>query len=556
MKPIKQLSGLPFFFVGIAIIYLSLYQPLQTAWQMQRWQPTPAELIKAEVTRYQHRLDDESRAMYDLVMEYRYQVDGVSYTGNRASISDYSSNDRGEHYARLSEIQRQQQSATGLQVWVNPDNPAEAVFDRRPEWFFLAIVSLVGGLFILIGGGLPVYQLLSGAAAVKAPQTDPDSPWRRHQGWRSSQIQSNARAMYRGYWLLALLVIIITAFCGVELSDYAPELGMVIAPFGGVVALLLACKAWREQRNWKVFQQIPVTLEPFPGSIGGQVSGSLILPAAPLSAACYKVSLESIHHWTEHTGREVREVHEVVWEEAQSPVIQGHDNGTRLVFDFHIPATCQPTSEPDGDFHRWVLQVTADLPQGRFNRHYELPVYVTEQSLTSNVLDEHLTMDDMVDVHQDTDMQITGDAISLRSGGSENGWKVGAIGATLLVAGALFMLLVEGEFGSGLLSIGLLFAMAGVWLAGKSFHTRISPLQCDLEVYIFDRLVHKSSLSSATIAEIEVYSRMGGQTEKFALRLHCENGRVMDVSGDFSSRQNAEYMRQEIAGIIGLEASG
>lgn len=562
MKQRSYLFGLPFLFAGIAVCYFFVFQPLQQAWQMQSWDPVPAQLISAQVTSYQSRNDNGGyTTMYKLQMQYRYQVGGVSYSGDRTSVSEISSSDSSEHYRRLGEVQRQQSSPAGLRVWVDPDQPSAAVYDREPDWTFLIMLGLFSGVFMLVGGGLTAYGVISSRSRVKPAAMDPQRPWSGRRQWQGPEIYSNARSSYRLYWFLSLLALMFIGMFAVPLLRVQPLIGYLLGACAVLVSGWLGRIAWRQQQAWHFYQKVPVILDPFPGVIGGHVAGSLILPGAPLASEQYSVTLECTHHWLERSGNETRSERAIVWEENQTPATAYVAEGTQLTFDFYVPASCEPTAEPGRNFHTWMLRVQAALPAMPFDRRYELPVYITDasQSVTAELEADPLSMEETAEMYDRLRVETVGEAINLQTPGSKSGWFIAAMGGAFFTIGALIALFGSAGFGATFATFSLIFVAAGVWIAGRQCHVRVTPERCEVDVFLFNRPVRQHRIAALSIVGVEAYRSSSTQVngrrtdEKFSLRLYRDNGQTLDLGGEFATLRKAEHMRQEVLDILGLK---
>jgi len=99
---------------------------------------------------------------------YRYAFGGKAYTGNRLGISAMGGSDNIDdwHHEVNAKLEAARAAGRPVTVWVNPDNPAESVFDREIRWsellflvpFSLAfggvgVGALVAMVFVLRGKG-------------------------------------------------------------------------------------------------------------------------------------------------------------------------------------------------------------------------------------------------------------------------------------------------------------------------------------------------------------------------------------------------------------------
>jgi hypothetical protein len=81
---------------------------------------------------------------------YRYAFGGKAYTGNRLGISAMGGSDNIDdwHHEVNAKLEAARAAGRPVTVWVNPDNPAESVFDREIRWselLFLVPFSLAFG---------------------------------------------------------------------------------------------------------------------------------------------------------------------------------------------------------------------------------------------------------------------------------------------------------------------------------------------------------------------------------------------------------------------------
>ena len=119
------LFALPFFGVGVWMSW-AIGNSVYDAWQMRDWQPAAADLISAG---YHTHSGDDSNS-YEAYASYSYSIHAQTYTSDRVAISSGADNigdyqqDTGR---RLSTALSRNAS---INIWVNPDNPHEAVIDR------------------------------------------------------------------------------------------------------------------------------------------------------------------------------------------------------------------------------------------------------------------------------------------------------------------------------------------------------------------------------------------------------------------------------------------
>ncbi len=132
------LFALPFFLAGAFIIYLLFAGPALEIYKAQSWVPTPCTVMSSRV------VGDET---YSVEIVYTYTVAGVEYQSDRYDFVNVSTSSYDDKY----EAVRENPAGSRAICYVNPDNPAEAVFHRdlsSDMWFGLfGLPFLLAGLF-------------------------------------------------------------------------------------------------------------------------------------------------------------------------------------------------------------------------------------------------------------------------------------------------------------------------------------------------------------------------------------------------------------------------
>jgi len=125
--------------------------------QARSWDPVPCEIVESFVE--SHAGDDGST--YSVEVRYRYQVDGVSYDGDRYRFLGGSSSG----YDSKQEVVDGLPPGTVTQCWVDPEDPSNVVLDRG---FSLAyLIVLFPMVFVAIGVG-GIVMVLFGARRMAA----------------------------------------------------------------------------------------------------------------------------------------------------------------------------------------------------------------------------------------------------------------------------------------------------------------------------------------------------------------------------------------------------
>lgn len=124
--------------LGFALVFVL---PAIKSLRALDWDPTECQILASSVAT--HSGDDG--ATYSVEVTYRYEVDGVEYTGDRYRFLGGSSSGR----KGKQEVVDALPPGAMTSCWVNPEDPQEAVLDRRFSWeYAFALLPLV---FVVLG---------------------------------------------------------------------------------------------------------------------------------------------------------------------------------------------------------------------------------------------------------------------------------------------------------------------------------------------------------------------------------------------------------------------
>lgn len=359
---VLSLFALPFAAGGVGLfVFLSL--PMLVDWgRMQTWAPAQAELIEVQL----HRAKSDS---YRVEARYRYVFGGDAHLGERVAIHERADNIGDFQYQLGARLRDAWQRGEPVPVWVNPSQPDEAVLDRsfRPGLFALQMVMVL--LFGGFGFGFLAFAWRKRQAPVEAaiPAATPvgenairsTKKWEVWVAWGFSLVWNGISAPILFLHLPALF--------------HHPKPGQVIAMIFPLIGLGLLIWAIRASRDAWRFRSVRLVLDPFPGALGGDVGGSLIVPLAFSSARSFALSLDCRLHTSRQNGSETETVETLIWETRGAASAERHASGTRLTFRFEVPRDLPASS----DHHLWRLSVESSGDSPRFVRQFEIPVQPT-----------------------------------------------------------------------------------------------------------------------------------------------------------------------------------
>lgn len=206
----------------------------------------------------------------------------------------------------------------------------------------------------------------------------PGEPWLALPAWRGNRIASNAVAGLRLHWLLGVAVATVSAPVLIaalpeelEKGNYAALLGLIFP----LAALCFLVSALRKTLEWRRFGRLALVLDPFPGSLGGDVGGSLELPLSYGPRHRFEATLACCRVYQRASGESTETREDVIWDQPGLVRAAPSLDGTRLTFRFTPPRDL-PESEPESnDYTRWTLHLQAALPGADLDRVFVIPVF-------------------------------------------------------------------------------------------------------------------------------------------------------------------------------------
>lgn len=375
-----SLFALPFFGVGVWMLF-TISSAFVDVTRMSGWDQVDARILTAG---YSTNRGDDSDT-YEAYADYVYEVGGRSYTGNRVSLFNGADNigDYQQDLGRNLEAARAR--GDSILVWVNPDNPSESIIDRGIRWGMVGFRSI----FVFVFGGVGLGLLIAAWRAPKEKDTTlamyQEKPWLLNDDWQTPSIRSNSKGAMYFTWGFAAIWNLISAPLPFLVYREITKSGNWAALFGILFTIAgagLLVWAVRRTLEWRRFGPAPVTLDPFPGSIGGHVGGTIDINMPFDPAAKFQLTLASIHSRVSGRGKNRSRQEKAKWQDQIIAHAQPGSKGTRLTFRFDIPEGLHPSdAERDDSYNTWRLSLNADLPGTNLSRDYEVPVYATaEQS--------------------------------------------------------------------------------------------------------------------------------------------------------------------------------
>ena len=373
---VVTLFALPFFAVGVWMLW-SLSSSFHDAWRMQDWVQVEAQLIRGGYTTNSGSDSDT----YQAYAEYSYTFGGERYVGERVSLSDGGDNIGDYQIDMGRRLQNIVASGKTIVVYADPEAPHNSIIDRNLRWGLIGFKFI----FLLVFGGVGLGLLIFVWRA--APEKDAslpefqDSPWLLNDAWQTPTIRSSSKSAMWGAWAFAAFWNLISAALPFLIYEEVMQKGNKLALIGllfPLVGIGLLVWAIRRTLEWRRFGPAPVTLDPFPGSIGGHVGGTIDLNLPFDPAARFQLTLNNLHSYISGNGKNRSRKEEAVWQDTMPAHAEYGATGTRLIFRFDVPEDLNASdTDQDESYHQWRLSLHAELPGTDLDRDYDIPVYAT-----------------------------------------------------------------------------------------------------------------------------------------------------------------------------------
>jgi hypothetical protein len=561
------LFALPFFGVGAGMLW-SIGSTVHDAWRMQDWQPVPARLASAG---YETHSGDDSDT-YEAYARYTYEYRGRAYAGDRVGLSGGADN-IGDYQTDLgNQLRRLHARGEPVTAWVNPEAPWDSVLNRDIRWGLLGFKSIFLFVFGGFGLGLLVYTWTRPKANDPSLAQYQHAPWLLNDAWQTPDIRSESRAAMWGAWVFAAFWNAISAVTPLmayeEVVENRNYLALIALLFP-LVGLGLLTWAVRRTLEWRRFGPAPVTLDPFPGSIGGHVGGTIDLNLPYDSTAKFRLTLTNLYSYVSGNGKNRSRKEEVKWQDELVAHAEPGGKGTHLSFRFDVPEGLDESdAAKKGDsYSTWRLNLRAELPGTDIDRDYEIPVYATARQ--SRYLSDRAVRRRRHEQDTISDARVR-DVLRIQHGpmGKSMFYPVGRhlgpnlagtlIGAVFAVAG-WFLVVQEGQtiFGS-------IFGGAGALVALGAFYMMTNSLEVSQDgtsVHTVRRWlgipVHRESMPRSGFARFRKKSSMktqsgGKHVIYYAINMLDKDGNTMVVGEGFRGESEVKAAMRLIAGELGL----
>ncbi|MEH6516512.1 MAG: hypothetical protein V7742_07515 [Halioglobus sp.] len=399
-----------------------------------------------------------------------------------------------------------------------------------------------------------------------------EQPWLDRKDWCDNYIVSDARYSHRILWVIAALWHVFTIplyLNSYEIWQKAQEdpltLIAFIFPLAGIALIAAAVQATRVKHR---FGETPLVLDPFPGSLGGQVGGTIdtSIPFDPEQR--FDVSLRCIRSSVSGSGKNRSRKETIQWSSDGISHAEADGAATRLRFRFDLPrGQSASDAKKDKDYILWRVQINCEMEGPDFSRSWVIPVFDTGQAI-SGIATGTESHHDTFDVAMEGVESVA--EIRPVTGGIEAWYPAfqrPAQGVFALLFGLVFLAIGVGvglsrsafmmAFVFSL--VGGVIASYGVYYLGKALMVSVTQQEIKSRRYLYGYRFPTRAISKAELLKLEIKQaatiQSGRKTTVFyqILAYGPENkGKPIVVGERLASRAEAELMLESYYAYLGM----
>ena len=369
-------------------------------------------------------------------------------------------------------------------------------------------------------------------------------------------------------------VLIHTAFWLVWFNRPQNEmLALAALGFFALIGLLLIYQTVVKWLRWRRFGEMVLHMDPFPGSIGGEIGGTIEVPLRYAPGGSVDVKLSCIQIYVTG-GRKRKRRERVLWREQATLKGEPGMHGTRFRFKFTIPKEQSASEEPSDSYTKWTLHVGRELKGADIEHTFELLVLDDGTPRMSTIGELDTVQSPQCVPLDDSLVQVEKLADSLRvfypaSRGRATGVFL-LLFAWLFAGVPVFFFTMFSEFGSGGFAIvfqligmlfGAIFTLIGVaimlfalYMLFNSLTVQVTPAGVSSE----RRMLGLRSRSEMALHEIESLSySISGQsgssataTVEYQLQALGADAKALCLGDGIKGKPLADKLMRELSGVL------
>lgn len=552
---------------GGGVFFVSLVYPDIRDWiDTQSWHVVQGELLSADMKRN----SSSKSTTFQAQATYRYDYQGQLFTGNRVAISSSADNIGSFQEDLANQLVNAHRNRLPLTVYVNPEDPSQAIINRDMRWGLLTLKMVFVVVFGGVGFGLIIF-------AIKKPKAMPitdnnqsiNDPSLIKKEWASPVILSGAKTVLYVMWGITLFwnLLSLPAAFQIPAEVSKGEYGILVILIFNVIGIGLLVMAIRKTLEWRRFGRTPLTMDPHPGAIGGHVGGSVDIKLPYSSEYKFSVTLSNVRSYVSGSGKNRSRHESVKWQDNMIASNEPSQNGTQVRFRFDVPDNLMPSEEHSSDYYKWYVNLKAELPGVDLERRFEIPVLATGEK-------SRYIPDDVSSEHRE-DLLTTSNLpaeVSYQQGGMElyfpmgRAWKMGL---GMLVFGAFFSgtgVFLGFEYLSSkrpetmMAVMGTIFFLVGSLIEIIGFYTLVNSLwvrldnsgiktkRCLFGIAIFQRSVMRSEVADVVTKS----GTQSGSTIYYSIFAKTRGGRSIKIGESFIGAGSANAMAEKMKQTLDL----
>jgi hypothetical protein len=570
-KVFMCLFALPFLGVGLWM-GSSMFGHAYDAWLMRGWTPVQATVHRGG---YETRSGDDADT-YEAYADYAYVWNERQYYGNRVSISGGADNIGDYQQALGRQLSNASSRGAPITAWIDPADPSSSVVDRNLRWGLIGFKAIFFLVFGGVGAGLLYLVFRRRSRTDLTESVAADKPWLAREAWQTATIRSGSRATMWFAWGFAAFWNAISAPLPFVIYPEVVEKGNLLALIGLVFPVVGAgLITWAVARTleWRRFGRAPVTLDPFPGAIGGHVGGTIDvnMPYGPSSR--YSLTLTSLRSYVSGSGDNRSRRERPAWQDSQVAHASPGPNGTTLTFRFDVPEglTASDALQDGDDYHLWRLNLKAELPGANIDRDYEIPVYATgawSQQLSAYSVDEARAEQRDIDLARIRDSirlerGFSGKRMLFPAGRNLPGGLVGFVIGSVFAGTGWFLGVQQNHWFMGVIFgfVGILIAISAIYMLANSLEVLQDGESLRTVRRLFGIPVKRGEMRRHDFVRFDKTSSMSSQSGSkhvmyYSLHAVDASGGKLVVGEGFKGAGQADAAAEMIAREFGLAMAG
>lgn len=359
-------------------------------------------------------------------------------------------------------------------------------------------------------------------------------PWMEVRDWSTNSITSNVKGAIVGYLILFIVTASVSLLLSYNIDGMLaavkrepPFAIFILFPILALGSLFLCLKVTIQ---WFINGKCPLVLDPFPGSIGGQVGGTVNTNISYQTGLRAKIRLKCVMATTKITSGETRTTESTLWED--TGICDGKMSGKRTSFEFcfDVPKKLPESSikSKNNTSVYWCVDVISKGKSANLERGYIIPVFQTAEksvAIRTNTATSAITEEAAImDVSSFANINIQ----TASAQATYYGFKRPAVGLVLMLMGPFFGIVV---FSGAPMFMKIIFFIVafillsiGLYQIGKCLSVLITPSEICARRYFFGVPVRTKTMSKKKFSHFRRQDSQGiNDTMNYKLYA-CERG--------------------------------